>query len=128
MTLRHIGPNGTEIFYTGTAGDPVPLTKGWLRVSLRKVNKESLKHREWLPYRGYTSRDILPVIPGDVYPVDVEIWPTNVIVEKGGKLMFEVASGDTQGSGIFRHDDQWTGESRDCRQQSSEIMCWLTSE
>jgi hypothetical protein len=28
-----------------------------------------------------------------------------VVVEKGGKLIFEVASGDTQGSGIFLHND-----------------------
>jgi hypothetical protein len=42
-------------------------------------------------------------MPGEVYPVDVEIWPTNVIVEKGGKLVLEVASGDTQGSGVFKH-------------------------
>ncbi|KAI0536016.1 Alpha/Beta hydrolase protein [Xylaria digitata] len=105
VTLRHIGSDGKEIYYTGTAGDPVPLTKGWLRVSLRKVNTESPKHREWLPRRDYTSRDVLPVIQGDVYPVDVEIWPTNVIVEKGEKFVFEVASGDTQGSGIFTHCD-----------------------
>ncbi|PKS12540.1 hypothetical protein jhhlp_000748 [Lomentospora prolificans] len=105
VTLRHIGPDGKEVFYTGTAGDPVPLTKGWLRVSLRKVNKEHPKHREWLPHRDYTSKDVLPVIQGEVYAVDIEIWPTNVIVEKGGRLVFEVASGDTQGSGIFLHND-----------------------
>ncbi|KEZ43318.1 hypothetical protein SAPIO_CDS4764 [Scedosporium apiospermum] len=105
VTLRHIGPDGNEVFYTGTAGDPVPLTKGWLRVSMRKVNNEHPKHREWLPHRDYTSKDVLPVIQGEVYAVDIEVWPTNVIVEKGGKLIFEVASGDTQGSGIFLHDD-----------------------
>ncbi|KAG7133493.1 putative serine esterase like protein [Verticillium longisporum] len=105
MTLRHIGLTGQEIYYTGTAGDPVPLTKGWLRVSLRKINKEHAKHREWLPRRDYSSRDVLPVIQGEVYTVDVEIWPTNVVVEKGGKLVLEVSSGDTQGSGIFTHDD-----------------------
>ena len=105
ITLRHIGLDGKEIFYTGTAGDPVPLTKGWLRVSLRKVNEAHPKHRPWLPYRDYTSRDVLPVIQGEVYAVDVEVWPTNVVVQKGGKIIFEVASGDTQGSGIFLHDD-----------------------
>lgn len=105
LTLRHIGPDGKEIFYTGTAGDPVPLTKGWLRVSLRNMDVNNLKHREWLPYRGYTSKDVLPVIQGEIYAVDIEIWPTNVVVEKGGKLAFEVASGDTQGSGIFLHND-----------------------
>ena len=105
LTLRHLGPDGNEIFYTGTAGDPVPLTKGWLRVSLRKVHEQHPKHREWLPHRDYTSRDVLPVIQGEVYAVDIEIWPTNVIVDKGGRIVFEVASGDTQGSGIFLHDD-----------------------
>ena len=103
LTLRHISPEGREVYYTGTAGDPVPLCKGWLRVSMRKANSEHAKHRPWLPYRDYFSTDVLPVMPGEVYPVDVEIWPTNVIVEKGGKLVLEVASGDTQGSGVFKH-------------------------
>ncbi|KAK0383845.1 hypothetical protein NLU13_9756 [Sarocladium strictum] len=106
VTLRYIGPDGKEVFYTGTAGDPVPLTKGWLRVSMRKVNTEHHKHRPWLPHRDYTSKDVLPVIPGEVYPVDIEIWPTNVVAEKGGRLVFEVSSGDTQGSGIFLHNDE----------------------
>ncbi|RHZ51320.1 hypothetical protein CDV55_102922 [Aspergillus turcosus] len=105
VTLRYISPSGEEVHYTGTAGDPVPLTKGWLRVSMRKVNDQHLRHRDYLPYRDYFSTDVKPVLPGEVYPVDVEIWPTNVVVEKGGKLIFEVASGDTQGSGIFQHND-----------------------
>ncbi|RKK73043.1 hypothetical protein BFJ69_g9607 [Fusarium oxysporum] len=105
VTLRHFDPSGQEVFYTGTAGDPVPLTKGWLRVSLRKVDQEHPKHREWLPHRNYTSKDVQPVIQGEVYAVDIEVWPTNVVVDKGGKLVFEVSSGDTQGSGIFLHND-----------------------
>ncbi|KAF5544572.1 hydrolase family [Fusarium napiforme] len=84
VTLRHFDPSGEEVFYTGTAGDPVPLTKGWLRVSLRKVDSEHPKHREWLPHRNYTSKDVQPVIQGEVYGVDIEVWPTNVIVDKGG--------------------------------------------
>ncbi|GCB27431.1 cocaine esterase [Aspergillus awamori] len=104
LTLRYISPAGKEVHYTGTAGDPVPLTKGWLRVSMRKVNEQHSRHRHYLPYRDYFSTDVLPVMPGEVYPVDVEIWPTNVVVEKGGKLILEVASGDTQGSGIFQHN------------------------
>ncbi|KAF5669449.1 cocaine esterase [Fusarium heterosporum] len=105
VTVRHYDPSGQEVFYTGTAGDPVPVTKGWLRVSLRKVDQEHPKHREWFPHRNYTSKDVLPVIQGEIYAVDIEVWPTNVVVDKGGKLVFEVSSGDTQGSGIFLHDD-----------------------
>ena len=105
LTLRYISPSGEEVYYTGTAGDPVPLTKGWLRVSLRKVNEQHSRHRHYLPYRDYFSTDVLPVMPGEVYPVDVEIWPSNVVVEKGGKIILEVSSGDTQGCGIFQHND-----------------------
>lgn len=103
LTLRHISPEGKEVFYTGTAGDNVPLCKGWLRVSMRKVNDKHYKHREYLPYRDYFSTDVLPVLPGEVYPLDVEIWPTNVVLEKGAKLILEVSSGDTQGCGVFQH-------------------------
>ena len=106
VTLRHISAEGKEVHYTGTAGDPIPLCKGWQRVSLRKVNKDHVRHRQYLPYRDYYSTDVLPVLPGEVYPVDVEIWPTNVVLSPGSKLVFEVASGDTQGSGMFQHNSE----------------------
>lgn len=106
VTLRYIDPSGQEVFYTGTAGDAIPLCKGWLRVSNRAVHAEHPKHREWLPHREYLSTDVLPVVADEVYAVDVEVWPTNVVVEKGGRLVFEVSSGDTQGSGTFQHTSE----------------------
>ncbi|OQO01542.1 hypothetical protein B0A48_12577 [Cryoendolithus antarcticus] len=103
VTLRHLDSAGKEIFYTGTAGDPIPLCKGWLRVSLRKVEESDPRHKEYLPHREYRSTDVQEVQAGEVYGVDVEVWPTNVVVEKGSKLVFEVSSGDSQGTGIFGH-------------------------
>lgn len=105
LTLRHLSSSGEEINYTGSAGDPVPVTKGWLRVSLRKTNPQHPRHRSWMPYRDYYSTDVLPVIPREVYPVDVEIWPTNVVVEAGSRLVLEISSGDTAGTGFWGHDD-----------------------
>jgi len=104
VTLRYLSPTGEEVHYTGTAGDPIPLAKGWLRVSLRKVDSSNPKHRSYLPYRRYFREDVQEVRPEEVYGVDVEVWPTNVVAEKGGRLVFEVSSGDTQGSGIFQHN------------------------
>jgi predicted acyl esterase len=104
LTLRHIAPSGKEVFYTGTAGDPAPLTKGWLRTSLRKVHNNHPHHREYLPHREYLSTDVQEVKVDTVYEVEVELWPTNVVVEKGGRLMLEISSGDTQGTGIFGHN------------------------
>ena len=105
LTLRHLSPSGEEISYTGSAGEPVPVTRGWLRVSLRKTNPQHPRHRPWLPYRDYYSTSVRPVIPNEVYPVDVEIWPTNVVVEAGGRLILEVSSGDTPETGFWGHND-----------------------
>lgn len=104
LTLRHLSAEGKEIFYTGTAGDPVPLTKGWLRASFRTVKSDHPRHKEWLPHREYRSTDVQEVKEGTVYELDIEVWPTNVVVEKGGRIVLEVSSGDTQGSGIFGHN------------------------
>nr|OQO24355.1 hypothetical protein B0A51_06639 [Rachicladosporium sp. CCFEE 5018] len=104
VTLRHLDSSGKEIHYTGTVGDPVPVTKGWLRCSLRAVDTSHPRHKPWLPYRTYRSSDQLPVKPGEVYGVDLELWPTNVVVLPAEKLVFEVSSGDTQGAGLFEHN------------------------
>ncbi|TKA76929.1 hypothetical protein B0A55_03114 [Friedmanniomyces simplex] len=104
VTLRHFDPDGKEIFYTGTMGDPVPVVKGWLRVSLRKVDADHPMHKEYLPFRQYRGADVQEVKPGEVYPVDVELWPTTVVVGAGSRLTLEVSSGDTQGAGIFDHE------------------------
>lgn len=104
LTLRHVGPDGREIFYTGTAGDPVPLTKGWQRASMRKVCETDPRHKPWMPHREYLKADVLPVQTGQVYALDIEVWPTNCLVDKGGKIVFEIASEDSQGSGIFQHN------------------------
>lgn len=106
ITLRHLDAQGTEIHYTGTVGDPVPVTKGWLRVSLRKVAATHPLHRSWRPHREYRASDVLPVESGVVYPVDVEVWPTNVVVGPGHRLVLEVSSGDTQGAGLFEHNSE----------------------
>ena len=104
LTLHHFDAGGKEIYYTGITGEPVPLCKGWLRVSRRKVNKEHPRHREWLPHRDYFACDVLPVLPGEIYPVDIEVWATTVVAQKGDRLVLEVASGDSSGSGMFGHD------------------------
>ncbi|KAL4861946.1 hypothetical protein BDV12DRAFT_190750 [Aspergillus spectabilis] len=112
LTLRHWDADGNEVFYTGSIGDPVPISKGWQRVSLRKINYDHPRHREWRLHRDYFSTDVQPVSPGEVYPVDVEVWPTQVIFQKGERLSFEISGGDTQGAGIFSHESPERSEER----------------
>ncbi|KAL1384713.1 X-Pro dipeptidyl-peptidase protein [Phyllosticta capitalensis] len=105
LTLRHLSAAGAEIHYTGAIGEPVPVAKGWLRVSLRKTDAAHPYHAPWLPHREYRAADAEAVVPEEVYAVDVEVWPTSVVLEKGQRLVLEVASGDTEGAGIFQHNE-----------------------
>jgi len=52
VTLRNIAPDGKEVSEVGQHGQPVPLTKGWLRASHRKLDP-----RRSLPYRPYHPHD-----------------------------------------------------------------------
>ncbi|GLA15538.1 hypothetical protein AnigIFM62618_002081 [Aspergillus niger] len=103
VTLRKLDKDGNEVFHTGTVGDPVPVVKGWLRVSHRKVDETDPLHRHYLPYRSYSRADVLPVVENNKYPVDVEMWPTNTVLEAGESLVLEIAGHDTQGVGLFSH-------------------------
>ncbi|KAE8422620.1 Alpha/Beta hydrolase protein [Aspergillus pseudocaelatus] len=105
LSIRHIAPTGEEINNTGSAGDPVPISKGWLRVSLRKTNPDHPSHRPWLPWRDFYRSDIQTVNPQKISPVDVEIWPINIVVEAGGRLILEISSRNTAGIGIWGHTD-----------------------
>lgn len=104
ITLRKINVKGAEVFYTGTMGDPVPIVKGWQRVSLRKVDESNKLHKEYLPYHNYYSSDVQPVEENQKYKVDVEVWPTNVVLEPEETLVLEIAGHDTQGVGKFSHE------------------------
>ncbi len=94
----------SPVFYTGTSGDPVPIVKGWLRASLRSTTPTHPHSTPDTPYRAYYSSDVQPVVLDQIYTLDIEIWPTNVVFGAGGVLMLELASCDTQGAGFFEHN------------------------
>jgi hypothetical protein len=43
------------------------------------------------PYRPYHTHDeIQPLTPGQIYPLDIEIWPTCVVLPRGYRLALTV--------------------------------------
>jgi len=99
LTLRNIGPDGSEIMETGQQGTPVPVAKGWLRASHRELDAElSLPYR---PYHRHTRRQYLK--PGEIVKVDVEIWPTSMVFKKGHRIRLDVQPRDGVGSQGYMH-------------------------
>ena len=60
----------------------MPVVKGWLRISLRKINTSHHPfHQEILSHRDYFSSDVQPVNEGEKYEIDVQVWRTSVVLE-----------------------------------------------
>ena len=99
LTLRNFDADGNEIMETGQQGSPVPVAKGWLRVSHRELDPELT-----LPYRPYHKHQRrLYLKPGEIVKVDVEIWPTSMVFKKGHRIRLDVQPRDGAGSQGYMH-------------------------
>jgi putative CocE/NonD family hydrolase len=100
-TLRNIGPDGKDVWEDGQqgGGDYVPVAKGWLRASHRKLDS-----RRSLPYRPYHAHDERQWLkPGEIVECHVEIWPTSMVFKKGHRIRLDVQPRDGVGSSVYRH-------------------------
>jgi len=100
-TIRNIGPDGKDVWEEGQQGghDYVPVAKGWLRASHRKLDPaKSLPYR---PYHAHNERQWLK--PGEPVECHVEIWPTSMVFKKGHRIRLDVQPRDGVGSSVYRH-------------------------
>ena len=99
ITLRNIGPDGKDVNEVGQHGQPIPLTKGWLRASHRKLDPQKS-----LPYRPYHAHNERLWLEPDV-PVEcqIEIWPTCIVLQKGHSLRVDIQPRDGVGSAPYTH-------------------------
>ncbi|NYT67089.1 CocE/NonD family hydrolase [Pusillimonas noertemannii] len=90
LTLRAFGPHGREALFTGASDPNNPVAYGWLRASHRKLDAGKS-----LPYRPYHAHDeAQPLTPGEIYELDIEIWPTSIVLPRGWRLALTVAGQD----------------------------------
>jgi len=118
LVLRVFSPDMKEVSFRGALDPQTPVAQGWLRASHRKLDpRRSLPHR---PYHTHDERQ--PLSPGEAYELDVEIWPTCIVVPAGYRIALSVRGkdyvypgGEAQalpnmgrpftGVGPFRHED-----------------------
>ena len=98
VVVRAFAPDMKEIVFQGALDPHTPIGQGWLRVSHRKLDPALS-----LPYRPYHSHDEKQLIEaGKVYTVDIEVWPTSLVLPKGYRIGVSVRGQDyvyTGGSG-----------------------------
>ena len=118
LVLRVFTPDFKEVTFQGALDPKTPVAQGWLRASHRKLDE-----KRTLPFRPYHTHDeAQPLTPGEIYELDVEIWPTCVVVPRGYRLALSVRGCDYvypggvaqglpnmpavfSGVGPFRHND-----------------------
>lgn len=99
VTVRNIDASGKDVFEIGQQGYPVPVAKGWLRASHRELDPERT-----LPYRPFhLHRRRQYLTPGEIVPVDVEIWPTSIVFARGHRIRVDIQPRDGIGSGAYTH-------------------------
>jgi putative CocE/NonD family hydrolase len=99
VTLRNIDPDGKDVLEMGQQGQLVPVAKGWLRVSQRKL--DPALSRPWRPFHSHDERQWLE--KDEVVKVAVEIWPTSMVFAKGHRLRLDVQPRDGFGSAPYTH-------------------------
>jgi uncharacterized protein len=115
VTLRAFGAHGEEVDFQGTIDPRTPLAQGWLRASHRKLDRDRSP-----PHRPYHVHDeIQELEPGELYVLDIEIWPTCIVLAAGLRLALTIGGADFarqtdgptegppvfRGSGLFLHSD-----------------------
>jgi len=101
VVLRVFDPDGQEMSYVG-AHERVPMAMGWLRASHRKL--DPARSLPWRPWHAHD--EVQKLVPGEAYPVEVEIWPTCLVFPKGWRLVLTVQGHDfiVTPPGRMRHD------------------------
>ncbi|MGH8874570.1 MAG: CocE/NonD family hydrolase C-terminal non-catalytic domain-containing protein, partial [Acidimicrobiia bacterium] len=119
LVVRLFGPDGEEVTFQGAIDPHTPIAQGWLRASRRDLDPRL--SRPWRPFHRHQA--IEPLVPGEVYELHVEVWPTSIVIPPGYRLGLTVLGrdyewgGDTsglrlsqfknelRGCGPFLHDD-----------------------
>ena len=79
LVFQVLDPSGKEVTFIGSNDPKTPVGLGWLRASHRKLDE-----KRSLPYRPYHPHDEQwPLGPGTPVELDVEIWPTCIVVPAG---------------------------------------------
>jgi uncharacterized protein len=118
LIFRVFTPDLREVTFMGAIDPHTPVAQGWLRASHRKLDPVLST-----PYRPYHPHDEKqPLRPGEAVTLDVELWPTSIVVPSGYRLALTVRGRDYEwqastgarlsnfknelrGCGPFLHDD-----------------------
>jgi hypothetical protein len=110
LVLRVFAPDMKEVVFQGALDPHTPIGQGWLRASHRKLDPKLST-----PYRPYHTHDVKELLtPGKVYELDVEIWPTCIVVPPGYRIALTVRGKDYEYPGEGSRLKTFVNEMKGC--------------
>ncbi|HSQ04161.1 MAG TPA: CocE/NonD family hydrolase [Burkholderiales bacterium] len=95
LVLRVFDPAGKEVVFQGSNDPRTPIGLGWLRASHRKLDpKKSLPYRPW-----HAHDERWPLMRDHAAELDIEIWPTCIVVPPGYRIGLTVRGKDYEYDG-----------------------------
>jgi hypothetical protein len=118
LVFRVFSADLREVTFMGAIDPHTPIAQGWLRASHRKLDAKL--STPWRPYHAHDEKQ--PLKKNEAVTVDVELWPTSIVVPAGYRLALSVRGKDYEwqsstgarlsnfknelrGCGPFLHDD-----------------------
>jgi uncharacterized protein len=118
VVMRVLSPDLREVTFAGAIDPHTPVAQGWLRASQREL--DPVLTRAYRPYHKHQRK--LPLAPGEPVELDIELWPTSIVIPAGYRLALSVRGKDyifaektglklsnfkneLRGCGPFLHDD-----------------------
>jgi predicted acyl esterase len=90
LVVRVFAPDFREETFAGALDPRTPIAQGWLRASHRKLD-----HARTKPYQPHHTHDeVQPLVSGEAYTLDIEIWPTSIVIPKGWRVGLSVRGRD----------------------------------
>ncbi len=90
LIVRVFTPDLREITFMGAIDPHTPIAQGWLRASHRKL--DSKLSTEYRPYHTHDEKQ--PLQPGEIVQLDIELWPTSIVVPAGHRIALTVRGRD----------------------------------
>src|SRR6059036_363950 len=90
LVFRVFTPDLREVVFQGAIDPHTPIAQGWLRASHRKLDAKL--STEYRPYHAHDESQ--PLKPDEIVPLDIELWPTSIVVPSGHRLALTVRARD----------------------------------
>ncbi|MDP9496058.1 MAG: CocE/NonD family hydrolase [Actinomycetota bacterium] len=95
LILQLFDPSGNEVTFEGSTDPNTPIAIGWLRASHRALDHE--RSKPWQPYHPHDL--VEPLVPDEIYQLDVEFVPSCIVVPPGFRLALWVRGKDYEYTG-----------------------------